>query len=77
MNTLAEAIRDYLEGREEIAGALSAEGPRLLARLLKTRSLREIGRLTNLSPTYLSNVKNRKVNISPGAYLTLSELESK
>ena len=71
-----ERIRDWLDERVAINEGLDWEGPRLIQRLMKDHSLREIARLSELSPTYLSNVLNERISISPGAFVTLSYLES-
>lgn len=52
-------------------------GSELIAELTRTISLRELARRSDLSPTYLSQIANGKVVVSPGAYVRLAMLTTK
>jgi len=72
-----ERVMNWINEGNVIQAGLSCKGPELIAELTRTISLRELARRSDLSPTYLSQVANGKVVISPGAYVRLSELEGK
>lgn len=74
MDGLVGRILECGRIQDQIDDALPEFGPMVMDELMKDRSLREIGRKTELSPTYLSRVKNGVVVISPGAYLKLMQL---
>ena len=57
-----------------ISERLRYYGPILVDKLTEHRSLRELSRLSGLSPTYLSEVKKGNVVISTNAYLELCDL---
>lgn len=71
---LAERVERMLDEEIIVREGLAYEGRGILDALTITLSLREIGRRTGVSPTYLSMVHHGKSIISPGAYLKLDEL---
>ena len=70
-----ERVRDWLDERNAINKGLEFDGPRLIRRLLLSRSLRGLARESKLSPTYLSRVADGSILISPGSFIRLSEME--
>lgn len=70
-----ERVTNWIDEGKVINDGLSMHGPDLIARLTRTISLRELARRTGLSPTYLSQVANAKVTISPGAFVQIASLE--
>ena len=73
-----ELVRQWVDQGEEIRAVLDSDGPETIERLMMMGySLRGIARDTNLSATYLSQVKNDQSRISPTAYLSLLRLEMK
>lgn len=49
------------------------EGPRLIAAATQTITLRELGRRTGLSSTYLSQISTKKITISADAFLKIAQ----
>lgn len=70
---LACSLRHLTELQKNAVEGLGFVGPRLLAALTMDKSLRQVARLSQLSPTYLSQVASGKIVISAGAYLLLME----
>lgn len=68
---LVERIKRHRKEKQEIARELVNAGKARVKELCRTRSLRQVGRETGLSPTYLSMVRSGLVPISQGAYLLL------
>ena len=71
-----ERVTNWIDEGNVIQEGLSCKGPELIAELTRTISLRELARRSGLSPTYLSQVANGKVVVSPGAYVRLAGLEA-
>jgi hypothetical protein len=68
-------LREHLAERQNLREDMAFEGPRIIRNLYDAgMSLREIGRQSGLSATYLSLVANRKAVISFGAYLRLADV---
>lgn len=72
--TLANQIEALQKQWKRAKLALANEGLAVLRTLLKQYTLREIGRRTELSPTYLSQVKNGRQVISPDAFVKLAKI---
>jgi hypothetical protein len=72
--SLPEQVRNYIYDGGRIHTAVMRSAPVLIAKILSgppAMSLRSLAEAVDLSPTYLSLVKNRKVQCSLGAYLSL------
>jgi len=72
--TIAQRITNHIDEADVIRGLLTLEAPLLIRRITRPAgsvSLRELARMTGLSPTYLSEVATGKKLISHGAYLKL------
>jgi len=70
-----DRIKNMLDEQEIVREGLWHEGPNLVDRLSRRSSLRDIARRSGLSPTYLSQVLNRKAIISARAFVSLSNLD--
>lgn len=62
-------VREWIESCEKVRAILSDCGSGIIAEARKSISLRELGRRTGLSATYLSQVATKKIVISPEAFL--------
>ena len=71
---LIDRVKAYRDEGFDIQRALETEGKLLVAKMNCIYSLREIGRRSGLSATYLSLVLNGKATISPGAFLRLCDI---
>lgn len=72
-----ERVENLIAEQQIVREGLWHEGPNLVDKLMRRWSLREAARRSGLSPTYLSQVLNSNVIISPGAFVALAELERK
>lgn len=71
---LSERIKDYILLGSVLHLQVRTMAPELIDDLLKnppSLSLRSLAEAVDLSPTYISRVKNRQVTCSLGAYLSL------
>jgi hypothetical protein len=79
---LADDIEAHEDEASEIRRGIDHEGPNVI-RALQDRggwgacSLRQIGRESGLSPTYLSQAASGKAILSPGAFVKLVRLLNK
>lgn len=71
---IAKTLRWYARWKRHTLGRA---GPAIIKAATKGRSLRELSRMSGLSPTYLSLVNNGKQRISPAAFVTLAGIVSK
>lgn len=71
---IAKTLRWYAMWKRN---TLARYGPKIIATATAARSLRELSRMSGLSPTYLSLVSNGKQRISPAAFVTLARIVSK
>lgn len=68
-------VLDDLHTRYHLTLAcLDEMGQSVMKELMEWISLREVARRTNLSPTYLSVVRNGKSTVSPQAFVKLADL---
>lgn len=65
----ARIVRDWIESGDKVRRILSSSGSKVIKKACRKMSLRELGRRTGLSPTYLSQVATKKAIISPEAFL--------
>ena len=71
-----ERVTNWIDEGQVIQEGLSIKGPDLIAQITRRISLRELARRTGFSPTYLSQVANAKVVISPGAFVKILTMEA-
>lgn len=69
---LAERIKRHRRETTALDMKLIYEGPEIVKALTAFSSLRQLAYEVGLSPTYLSQVKNGKVVISPAAFVKLA-----
>jgi AraC-like DNA-binding protein len=71
-------VQKHLDEAQSIREGLAHEGPQLVRRICSRPgcSLRKLAKQSGLSPTYLSQIENRKAICSPGAFVTLSEIDT-
>jgi transcriptional regulator with XRE-family HTH domain len=67
-----ERIKQFHQWREWAETICREDGPELIEAATATISLRELGRKTGLSSTYLSFVKTGKKTISTAAFLKIA-----
>jgi len=65
----ARVVREWIESGDKVRRILSTSGSKVIKKACNSISLRELGRRTGLSPTYLSQVATKKIVISPEAFL--------
>jgi len=65
-------VMSYFEAKEQSRQIVAQLGPKLIEHACSTISLRELGRRTGLSITYLSLAKNNKQALSPDAFLSIA-----
>jgi len=70
-----ERVEQLIAEQEVVREGLWHEGPALVDALMRRWSLREAGRRSGLSPTYLSQVLHSNVIISTSAFVRLAQLE--
>jgi len=73
--SFAERVENMIAEQEIVREGLWHEGPRVVDTLMRRTSLRDVGRRSGLSPTYLSQVLHSKTIVSPAAFVALSQLE--
>jgi hypothetical protein len=73
LRTFAASVQSAIRTEARMRAGLTRHGPRLVDAIRARRgcSLREVSRLSGLSPAYLSLVTTKRVVMSPGAYLVL------
>ena len=69
MNDFSKRLKRFMVEECCIWDLLETYGSEAVEEACGKMSLRELGRRTGLSPTYLSHVRNGKQSISPRAYL--------
>ena len=75
MTLLEERVTAWLAEKAAIQSDLALEAPIILESAMMTGlSLREIARQTKLSPTYLSQILNKKTVISSESFLVLAKV---
>lgn len=67
-----ERIKQFHQWREWAETICREDGPLLIEAATKTISLRELGRKTGLSSTYLSMAKTGKTVLSTAAFLKIA-----
>jgi len=70
-------VREYRDGLEKVEKSkrLMAEGiAAMLQDLFGVFSLRQVARKTNRSPTYISQIANGHIGVSPETYILLVDL---
>lgn len=78
LNETQQSILKWIELRNSIMDMMGEDAHAVIELLMsRGHSLREIGRATKLSPTYLSMVWRREKRISPGAYVKLLEVQER
>ena len=70
---LAGRIRTFQKDRDGIALSLETMGISAVRLRTECRSLRQLAKITGLSPTYLSCVRAGEKQISMGAYIKIVE----
>lgn len=70
--SFVERITNWIDEGNVIHEGLAYEAPKLVAQITRCISLRELARRTGLSATYLSQVANGHVVISPGAFVKIA-----
>ena len=74
--SFASRLEDHMDEELILREGLASEGPKIVRKLLRQHSFRSLAGKVELSPTYLSQVNQRKVIISPGAYLKLVRFDN-
>lgn len=64
---VSEAINDWRKAKKQMEHL----APMMIEKLMEVQSLRSLARDMELSPTYLSQVRNGKTPISPDAFLKI------
>lgn len=74
IEAFANRVNDWIEESGDIREGLDHYGHRLVESMCVGRTLRQLARDSGLSPTYLSQVNNERVIISPHAFARLWRL---
>lgn len=77
---LSELCHEYTSAAKTAASCrdrMVKYAPKLLKELVDEVSLRGVARLIGRSPTYLSQVLNKQVSVSPETFALLVELKSR
>jgi hypothetical protein len=69
----ARVVQEWIESGDKVRRILSTSGSKVIKAACNSISLRELGRRTGLSPTYLSQIATKKIVISPEAFLKIHE----
>lgn len=70
----ARVVREWIESGDKVRRILATNGSKVIRKACDSVSLRELGRRTGLSPTYLSQVATKKIVISPEAFLKVHKV---
>jgi AraC-like DNA-binding protein len=73
--SFVDRVTNWIDEGKIIHEGLSYEGQSLIKKITRRISLRELARRTGFSPTYLSQVANGYVVISPGAFVKIATME--
>jgi transcriptional regulator with XRE-family HTH domain len=73
--SFVERVTNWINESKIIREVLSYEGQSLITQITRRIPLRELARRTGFSPTYLSQVANGHVVISPGAFVKIATME--
>ena len=72
LHETADDVRHFLDEKSRVMGLIESQSAELIETVESYISLREIGRRTGLSPTYLSQCRNGVNALSPGAFIKVA-----